>query len=121
MHRRGSCSASRYYDSGDLVFERRDPKPKAREHANRQNDTTATQNRIDEYRAMVDEEARRLAAERQKAEQARAQVQAAAAAAMQLQYPPLIHYAGSQNRHTNRRVRSATAFSGGGTTRRTRE
>ena len=67
------------------------PKPKARDAANRQTSTTATQNRIDEYRAMVDEEARRLAAERQKAEQARAQVQAAATA-MQMQQQPLIPF-----------------------------
>src|SRR5688572_6842514 len=65
------------------------PKPKARESVNRQTSTTPTQNRIDEYRAMVDEEVRRLAAERQRAEQARAQVQTAAAAAMQLQQQPL--------------------------------
>ena len=67
------------------------PKPKPREDANRQNGSTATQNRIDEYRAMVDQEARRLAAERQKAEQARAQVQAAANA-MQMQQPPYNPY-----------------------------
>jgi type IV secretion system protein TrbI len=71
-----------------------EPKPKARDGANRQTSTTATQNRIDEYRAMVDEEARRLAAERQKAEQARAQVQAAATA-MQMQQQPLSTYAGT--------------------------
>jgi len=65
------------------------PKPKVRDGANRQTSTTATQNRIDEYRAMVDEEARRLATERQKAEQARAQVQAAATAMQMQQQQPL--------------------------------
>ena len=55
------------------------PKPKARETASRR-ENSPTQTRIDEYRAMVDEEARRLTAERQKAEQARTQAQAAMAA-----------------------------------------
>jgi type IV secretory pathway VirB10-like protein len=72
------------------------PKPKTREWANRQTSTTATQNRIDEYRAMVDEEARRLAAERQKAEQARAQVQAAATAMQMPPQPFNPAYAGTQ-------------------------
>lgn len=71
------------------------PKPKAREDANRQNGTTATQNRIDEYRAIVDQEARRLGAERQKAEQVRAQVQAAANA-MQMQQPTYSTYTSPQ-------------------------
>src|SRR4051812_15683637 len=39
------------------------PKPRARETANRR-ENSPTQTRIDEYRAMVDEEARRLTAER---------------------------------------------------------
>src|SRR5688572_4397061 len=70
------------------------PKPKARDAAHRQTTTTPTQNRIDEYRAMVDEEARRLAAERQKAEQARVQVQAAATAMQMPQQPLNPVYAG---------------------------
>src|SRR3954454_11905195 len=54
------------------------PKPRTRETASRR-ENSPTQTRIDEYRAMVDEEANRLTAERQKAEQARASAQASRA------------------------------------------
>lgn len=54
------------------------PKPKAGGSAPSQTGNPPNQRRIDEYRAMVDEEARKLALERQRLEQAKLQAQAAA-------------------------------------------